>query len=307
MLKKIFVLMTVGILVCSICCHAEETVTDEMTETVWILLPEGDTANETEAELRIRNEEGLASFVRLSDMESINACRGFMTLFEGEDAPVELMRFTEFDVSDGFSDNNAMIESTVYADYQYINAYVQGTEVMALRETGNGVSAFTAYALGSDNIAAEDFWVFERKSAEEAGGFPGVERKDDEDNNDLTEEQYDKMRVKGETFCAYYWRTLDGACMLQEMDAAVTMGDDWFGTPTDTMRVKYPDNGHPWTAVKYYFADELGPEYIVPEPTAYKPMLVTVTTNEDGEVTGYLSISYLGYGTYRFPDTVSWK
>lgn len=158
-------------------------------------------------------------------------------------------------------------------------AYVDGLPVITLRSIGNGISPLHMMFNG-DYGAVTNGWVFAKET--------------DEDVNPPSEEKMAEMRVKGNTFYAFRWLDLGSDVYLQEVTTAVTREKYEDGEMRDMMFHSYKDNGHALTAVRYKIkgAEELANSGI------YRPGLVKVTTDKEGNITALTELQELDYGYY---------
>ena len=257
----------------------------------WWLLPKGWPEQSQNTMLCFRSEDGIISarFMRWLDGASVTAHADLSDLGEPDGDACDVLSLSISAVTPSFSTNWASLEESGTSDYQILAAGVDGQDILALRELGNGDSMFASDALRYDRAAAERLWVFRRET--KAGVFAP------------TEEQYDAMRAKGRTFYAYCWQQSEAGCFLQEMTVEQSTVD-WYGDGVRVLRCLWYNNGHAFTAVRYDSAVPFEREQTVMKGTptpAVRPRFVRATTDEYGIVTKLEEVPYFAYGYYYAP------
>lgn len=179
--------------------------------------------------------------------------------------------------TDGMTDSEIIDYSF---DLHFTAAYVNGVPVIAMAPIGNGISPVDALVKG-EHMTNSYNWVFVRDTD---GDITGI---DDAKMNEL--------RNKDTTFYAYRWLDMGSEVYLQEVNTTITdiMFED--GSTKDAMYYSYKDNGHALTAVRYPVK---GAEKLA-NSGDYRPALVKVTTDKDGNVTELAEMQQIGYGYYN--------
>ena len=134
-------------------------------------------------------------------------------------------------------------------------------------------------------MANGGFWIFEE---------------DTDVYNRLSEEENDKMKIKGKSFYAFRWFDSGDFVYLQEMTTEVTVekGDVYGDGEFNALVYTYPNSGHAMTAVEYKVKNG---EMLANEGR-FKPALVKVTTDINGEITEVKELEYLSQGIYLADD-----
>lgn len=256
----------------------------------WWLQPGGLPERSKNTMLFFRDDDGIlgACVMHWSDGGSVTAHADLSDLGEPDGDACDVLTLSVANVTSSFSADYEAIEASGSSDYQILAAIVDGQDVLALRELGNGESLFAMDVLGYENAAAERLWVFRRDSM--AGAFAP------------TEAQYEQMRARNRTFYAYCWQQSAAGCFLQEVTVEQST-IDWYGEGRQVMRVLWLDNGHAMTAVRYdsavpFEAPQTAAKSAVP---ALQPKLVQVTVDNWGVVTKLEEVPYMAYGYYFRP------
>ncbi|MBR3296747.1 MAG: hypothetical protein IKI65_02790 [Firmicutes bacterium] len=259
--------------------YLEEEEMAGLLSGLWEFLPNGDIIRlEPYGFFSFGDEDRFAMFNTTDDAQSVSGTYALADIFmEGRGTWNELS-FTVSEISEGYADARDILVGET-TDLQFLTAQVEGVDALALRYLGNGDTYFSYNILQNDLQATDWFWVFEREP--------------DEPRDIPTDEQYDAMRKKGETFYAFCWRDYGDRCLLQEM-AVIPYQEDWYGEMEDCLMYMYPANGHAFTAVPY----EIEGMKDYAHSGEYRPGLMRVTTDENGIVTELLPLRYLGYGVY---------
>lgn len=166
-------------------------------------------------------------------------------------------------------------------EFQILSARVNGEEVLALRELGNGTSGFSSAILGMENQTPGYFWIFRRAS-------------------DLLLPQV-PLR-KNDTFYAYCWYKESEAVHLQELTYE-TGESDWYGEERTVLKLSRKDTAEASEAIRYPVDETMQWRIFMTSEEAdakrYEPQLMQVTTDENGNIVKLYYMDYLGYGYYE--------
>ncbi len=169
-------------------------------------------------------------------------------------------------------------------DFQVLYANHYQTEILALRELGNGMSYFGADQLNIDFQDQQFFWIFIRE--------PEVL---DEPMEELT---------KDETFYAFCWLRDKDTISLQKVDTE-SFDAPMYEEVTTALKL-IPDYTAHRFALHYPVAEEIQWR-ILPNSNmttgSLSPYLVRVTTDKEGTVTVLDYMDYLGYGSYEATES----
>ena len=191
----------------------------------------------------------------------------------------DMLSFTPEETSSGFLPDGSALPDQA-ASFQILASHVNGKDVLALRDIGNGDSLYAEQGLNYNAATEDRFWLFER----------------DEEISQPSDAQYEDMRNAGKEFTAFLWSQDDNICYLQEVTAQVKK-EVLYGPEEYVVYYRYPANGHGLTAVPYEYAGNTDKISY----TGDGPYLVKVTTGQDGRITAITRLSYRIYGRYQ-PD-----
>ena len=165
-------------------------------------------------------------------------------------------------------------------DMEILIARVFGSDMIALREIGDGISPFGMDILMYDNQSLDGMWIFVRES----GSLSKLEQ---------DEETEDEMRVKSGSFYAIRWMDHKDSFLLQPVGTR-DFDETFSEEPMPVKASMYTGFGNALYAVSY----ELLLADASESNSNYAPQLVYVTTDENGKITDYDLIPYFGSGLY---------
>ena len=252
---------------------------EEFLNGQWKMIPHGNDLahDDSSVDISIDSKNKEINFTRSKEY-----AKGYFELKDlwgGLFSACNLMPIKMNTVSANFTEKPSSLLDIV-GEYQFIGTYMNGRKMLAVRDV-NGKIAQLSAELGESNAVNNDFWVFE-ENVEDAV------RVSDEDN--------EKMKIKGKTFDAFRWYDSGDMVYLQEMTTGETILDG--NVKDEKFNVMYYcyDNrgGHGMTAVAYKVKDS---EKLA-NTGSYKPGLVKVTTDSDGNITEMKEYEYLSMGVY---------
>jgi len=204
------------------------------------------------------------------------------TLMEDEDGSIDLITFIPYEFSKNLISGNASAYIDQPMMFQFLACRAEGKDLLMMREPGNGESAIGYEVFGYNLLAGDtNAWIFCR-------------------NNDVAPRDREEtlaLRKKNSTFYAYGWCASADYLVLQEVEG-LELPINWFSDVMDVTLVKYADNDHPLEAVFYDTAAIPGEGDMV-MPDILQPMLGIATTDEEGIVTDFEQLDYIGYGVYK--------
>ncbi|MCR4609201.1 MAG: hypothetical protein K5750_05835 [Eubacterium sp.] len=254
---------------------------------VWRMVPSGNP-NSTNPGSAILWDKG-SNFIELTRDDNdvyIYAYTKFDGLFgDGKD----ITNYFELQIDYASGSDTNIVDSR--ANIQIMTTVCARGKIFAIRETGNGESAFAAYGLDYERTAWDYMWVF--KYTGDAGDDAS------QDNNIvLSKQQSDSLLKKGQSFYAFKWFDSGDQVILQPVDVTETT-DDWYGEELHALSYVMSKEANSIYAPTY---DIKGAESLA-NSGGYAPCLCYVTTDSDGKITEIKNFSYLGYGYYNADKT----
>ncbi len=243
----------------------------------WRLCPMGRIPGEQEksTELVIDGKSGNAELVR-DDGETITMEVSFGSLY-GEGDHMDEMIFTLDEISPVIVEAASGYPLEEPISYQFFVCNAGESDLLMLREVGNGISILGDEGFGFNLMSSDRGWTLIRTPA--AGKKEEVQKK------------------KNAIFYAYRWLSGKLGYFLQEMDGN-EFEEDW-GFPVWVVSVRPASNGHSLRGVWYSSVPDNGQDGEV-----LMPGLVRVETDEDGAVTDLEELEYAGYGLYQMGTPV---
>ncbi len=165
-------------------------------------------------------------------------------------------------------------------DMEILVARVLGSDMIALREIGDGVSPFGNDILMYDNQSQDGMWIFAR----EGSSLSKLEQ---------DEEAEDEMRIKSGSFYAIRWMDHKDSFLLQPVDIR-DFDEKFYEDQVPVKASMYTGFGNALYAVPY----ELLLADTSERNSTYAPQLVYVTTDENGRISSHDLIPYFGLGLY---------
>ncbi len=169
-------------------------------------------------------------------------------------------------------------------DLQLMTARVDGKDVLALRETGEGSSLLILAGLDREDTNEGGLWVFERIAPDPA------ELPDPGDEEELLR--------KDEEFYAFCWLDLGDRCCLQAVDVEEYEEEGADGTVIPAARCARKAGPETLYTRWYEVTDGAPDPEEADSPRAYCPGLVRVTTDENGAIRLLEQLGLLGEGVY---------
>jgi len=166
------------------------------------------------------------------------------------------------------------------ASFQVFTASVEGNDMLAVREIGNGYSVLGMEIFGLDTQSSEGTWVFMRE-----GGSKSKLR--------ITPELEAEMRQKSTSFYALLWMDFNDSFYLQAVNTSQSE-QIFYEDPISVTDISYMNNGAALYAL-YYQVEGTEPGIL---DGGYTPQLVYVTVNENSEITYIDLVPYIGMGLY---------
>ena len=244
----------------------------------WRLCPMGRIPGEQEkaTELVIDGESGKAELIR-DDGEKITMDVSFRSLF-GEGGHMDEMIFALNEISPAIEEAAPGYPLDYPVSYQFFVCNAEGSDLLMLREVGNGISILGDEGFGFNLMSSDRGWSLIRTPT--AG-----------------KEEDPPQKKENAIFYAYRWLCGKLGCFLQEMDGN-EFEEDW-GFPVWVVSVRPASNGHALRGVWYPFDSGNGRD-----DETLMPGLVRVETDEDGAITDLEDVEYAGYGVYRMGTPV---
>lgn len=243
----------------------------------WTLLPQGEPV-QTPAPMLSLKLNGNSAEISISNngkTGTINSDFSMLNLYDTPRGCYNLIRTvppTKVVYSIPMTYNTAM-------DIQFIGANVNGKNIVAMNMASESISPIELI-LG-DYAASNDTWVFEQSSNE-------VIHKPD-----ITE--HAAMRIKDRTFYAYRWLDTGDSVYLQEMNTNAVEITEQNGSKGTALEFSYPLNEHAMIAVQYPHTSK----YTKTDCNTYRPGLVKVTTDKNGNITELKELRKTIRGMYQ--------
>ncbi len=252
-----------------------------LLEGSWRLCPMGRIPGEQEktTELVIDGGNGKAELIR-DDGETITMDVSFCSLF-GESDHMDEMIFTLEEISPVIEEAAIGYPADEPISYQFFVCNAGESDLMMLREVGNGISILGEEGFGFNLMSSDRGWSLIRTPA--AG------------------KEEEPQKRENAIFYAYRWLTGKLGYFLQEMDGD-EFEEDW-GFPVWVVSVRPASNGHTLRGSWYSVVSGSGQDNLPTE--TLMPGLVRVETDEDGAITDLEDVEYAGYGVYRMGTPVT--
>ncbi len=243
----------------------------------WRLCPMGRIPGEQEksTELVIDGKSGNAELIR-DDGETITMKVSFSSLY-GESDHMDEMTFTLDEISPVIAEAASGYPTEEPVSYQFFVCNAGESDLLMLREVGNGISILGDEGFGFNLMSSDRGWTLIRTPA--AGKKEEVQKKENA------------------IFYAYRWLSGKLGYFLQEMEGNEFEED--LGFPVWVVSVRPASNGHALRGIWYSSVPENSQDDEV-----LMPGLVRVETDEDGAVTDLEDLEYAGYGLYRMGTPV---
>ena len=257
-----------------------ETVLKEYLEGSWKMIPEGGGRDTEPFGSLVFDKNGTMTFTydKFDDKGSVSCSYEVSRLREGY-GNLEACDLLEIKVT-GASD--AVKARTPYVmdsstELQILTARVQGNDIIALREIGNGESEFGLDVLMYENQSMDGMWIFVR----------------DGESLSKTEKTDEDMRIFPGSFYALRWMDYGDSVYLQIIDIK-DFEETFYEDPVRVKAVMYGTYGDALYAVKYEVFGAAPSE----KNASYAPQLVYVATDPNGRVIDCDLVPYFAYGLY---------
>lgn len=190
------------------------------------------------------------------------------------------MTLIPYDASDDVKSTSGFADEQVRL--QIILATVEDTDILAVRELGNGDAIFTGKLFGGANTANDRFWIFERESK----------------NPQLTQSENDSARLAGKDFYGIVWYDDYGILYIQEI-TAFPYTDPLFGDEAECITYTYANGARNMYAVQYDVIGDISPDdFPAGHIEYYTPSVAKITVDSSGRVSEIKRFEYMGYGVY---------
>ncbi len=254
----------------------------ELIQGNWKLLPKGELYSNETTGITMTIDDNV---MKITDM--IRNCDSVSEITYGDVYDVGEDNITKItvDTKEVHPAKASEADITAYpTDFQILYTNFNQTEILALRELGNGISYFGMDQLNIDYQDAQYFWIFVREPEELDKGIEEPQKND--------------------TFYAFCWLRDTDNIALQKVNTE-TFDVTEYEEETTALKIM-PDYTEHRFALTYPVAEEIQWR-ISPSSDFHKgsisPYLVRVTTDSEGTVTVLDYMDYLGYGTYEATES----
>ena len=247
----------------------------------WMLLPQGQPEQSEDVSkltLKLDGDQADITLEKGAKKGSVSSKFSMLNLFDTPRGCYNLIR-TVPPTKVEYSSLPIPMNYDGQMDIQFTGANVDGKYVIAMSVANFGISPFQL--LLSDYEAAENTWIFEQIG-----------------NNVLHKPdnlEHASMRVKGKTFYAYRWLDTGDSVYLQEMNSNEVEVTGQDGNKKTARDYSYPLNGHAMVAVQYPFESDITKT----DCNTYRPCLVKVTTDKNGNITELKELTRIENGLYQ--------
>ena len=246
----------------------------------WRQCPMG-VIRDDEVTTTIEFDDELKAVITRDDGEFALCDYRVTTLMEDEDGSIDLITLIPYEVSKDLFEGNMDYYIGETAMFQFLACRAEGKDLLLMREPGNGESAIGYWVFGYNLLAGDtNTWIFCR-------------------DNDVAPRDHDEtvsLRKKNSTFFAYSWCSAADFFMIQELEG-VDFYTTFYEDELYVVLMMYAVNDHPLEAVFYDYVAIPG-EGDMAMSDILQPMFGIVTTDEDGIITDFEQLDYIGYGVY---------